>query len=376
MKNILIIIICLLFCLGCKDEFLLISNNYTPGIVVDGLISNKPGPYTVRLSKSSPVTRNERIPLTNCTVTIFENNLSEILTETEPGVYKTSEEGIKGTIGNAYYILFETPNGETYTSKSQEMNQFVEIDTLYAKLEYKKDINYVHDLPGYQFYITTKLAENKHNYLLWQLEETYQYTSDYRLEYIFDGEEFLYVNLGQLPEYKNIYRCWKTQNAGYIFTGNTTNLSIPLVSEQPLHFVGTNTKKLQERYSLNVIQYSIDKIAYSFWKSIEDQTSQNNFLTTNQPYTIIGNIKNIDNPDEVVYGYFTVASVTEKRIFVDRPITPFYYNKCIIMDKAPYLPPHFYASDENDNTGIVLESCIDCRLNGGVTLKPDFWIDK
>jgi hypothetical protein len=184
------------------------------------------------------------------------------------------------------------------------------------------------------------------------------------------------MNLGQLPQYENLYRCWKTQNVGYIITGNTSNLSIPKISNQPLHFVGTNTKKLQERYSLNLIQYSIDENAYYFWKSIEDQTSQENFLISNQPYNIIGNVKNINNPDESVYGYFTVASVSKKRIFVDRPNTPFYYVKCAIMDEAPVPYPEFYVTDETGKTGQVIEDCIDCRSQGGEPLKPDFWIDK
>lgn len=372
-----ITILCFLLLLGCKEEFLLKSNSYNESLVVDGILTNNTRPYTIRLYISSPANYSGKIPYTDCTITLFENNTeSEILMETEPGVYKTSEEGIKGTIGNTYHILIETPGGENYISESQVMKLPVEIDTIYTELKYKEDINYVHGLPGYQFYISTKIAPVNDTYILWNLLETYQYSNDYRLKYVFDGKDFLFMNLGQLPEYENLHRCWKTQNTGYIITGNTSKLTIPKISYQPLNFVGTNTKKLQERYSLNLIQYSIDEKAYSFWKSIEDQNSQENFLVTNQPYNIIGNVKNIDKPDENVYGYFTVASVNQKRIFVDRPNTPFYYDKCAVMEKVPKLYPHFYVTDESGNTGQVTEACIDCRSKGGEIYKPGFWIDK
>ncbi|MCB2196679.1 MAG: DUF4249 domain-containing protein [Bacteroidetes bacterium] len=377
MKHTVTVLLLFLLLLGCKEEFLLKSNNYNKSLVVDGIITNESGPYTIKLYFSSPASSPGKVPCENCNITLFENNSkSETLTETNPGVYKTSEDGIKASIGNVYYILIETPSGNIYKSEPQEMKFPVEIDTVYAKLEYKEDLNYVYGLPGYQFYINTKLAPYNNTYLLWTLIETYQYSNDFRLEYLFDGEEWLYMNLGQLPEYENLYRCWKTQNAGYIFTGNTSNLSIPKISNQPLNFVGTNTKKLQERYSLNVIQYSIDENAYSFWESIEEQTSQDNFLISNQPYNIIGNVKNTNTPDETVYGYFTVASVSKKRIFIDRPNTPFYYKKCAVMEDAPEPVPDFYVTDENGKTGQVLESCIDCRFNGGEPSKPNFWIDK
>jgi hypothetical protein len=386
-KNILLILSILT--LGCKDEFLLEKRNYEPIMVVDGIISNEEGPYTIKLSTSSPINTLEKFPYENCIVTLYENtDKSEVLTEIEPGKYITSTDGIQGITGNYYSISITTPEGKEYYTEPQEMKEPVGIDSLYAELVYHDHEDYPFGLPGYQFYIDTKTASNQENYFLWNMFETYQYTTDYNLYSIIDEEHnWLYMNLGQLPQYEDVYRCWKTQNSGSVFTGKTSNLTVSNLSKQPLHFVGTDTKRLQERYSLLLWQYIIGEEAYYYWKSIEDQISQENFLIATQPYNITGNIKNINNPDEPVYGYFTVASVNEKRIFMDRPNNAFYYEKCAICYRDQVCtgtPPIFIVYTERTEpdgriisiSGQVKESCIDCTFAGGEITKPDFWIDK
>ena len=144
--------------------------------------------------------------------------------------------------------------------------------------------------------------------------------------------------------------------------------------------MSTETRRLQERYSLLVKQYSITQNAYSYWKNMEAQISEVNFLFSTQPYDIIGNIKNVNNDEEIVYGYFTVASVSEKRIFVNRPRAVFYYpESCGINFKYQDLIdrgyPVFVIKLEDERTGKVVEACIDCSLKGGEPYKPDFWID-
>ncbi|MCB2196737.1 MAG: DUF4249 domain-containing protein [Bacteroidetes bacterium] len=372
--KIITILILLTVFIGCKDEFLLQSNTYTRILVVDGLISNNPGPYTVEISFSTPVNDYQRIPYQDCIVSIIENESTyETLNEIEPGVYVSSEDGIKGTIGNTYSLSIETPDGKTYLSAPQRIQPFVGIDSIHEKLIYKNDDSYVRGLPGYQFYVTSQIAENKDSYFLWKMIETFEYTANRKLATMFN------VDLETLTYYMGLNRCWKTQNVTYCYAAKTTNLSIPQIRNQPLHFVGTDTKRLQERYSLLVEQYSIDEEAYQFWKNIEDQFSQENFLTVEQPIDIVGNIKNTNDQFEPVYGYFTVASVSSKRIFVDRPRVNFYLNDDCSLNKdieelQERTTPVFIISTGEGSAG-VSESCVNCEMEGGLAQKPDFWID-
>ncbi|MCD4834182.1 MAG: DUF4249 domain-containing protein [Bacteroidales bacterium] len=377
-----IILILSLIVLGCKDEFLLDSKTYESLMVVDGLITNEEGPYMVKISRSLPVNHLEKIPYENCIVTLIENTgTTEILTEIEPGKYMTSESGIKGVIGNEYSISIYTPEGKEYHSAFQELKELVDLDSVYAESTKLIDIDYPFGLPGYQFYINTKTAPTQENYFLWSMTETFEYDIDHELAYVETRfGDYLYNN----PRYDTLITCWRTQNVNYIFTGTTSKLSIPQIAHQPLHFVGTDTKKLTKGYSALIQQYTIGENAYNYWQGIEEQSSNENLLVSSQPYTIKGNIENINNDEEIVLGYFTVASVSQKRIFVEKSYDPFYYNACLIITdilaisdhKKKFPAPYFWVKVDDGAFGITDKHCIDCRNEGGNLEKPEFWIDQ
>jgi len=377
--NIVLFLVFLLT-ISCKEEVFLNKENYSPNFVVDGMITNEPGPYIIKLSMSRPLDAYGEIPFQNCIVTIHENSkISEELEEIEPGIYATKEDGIRGEIGNKYSISIISPEGKEYNSDYQELLEPIEIQSFYSEFIYLEDLNYApYGLPGHQFYVNTKLASNSTSYLLWNMIESYKYNADYILYSVFDGDDMLYAHLNELPEYENIYYCWKTQNVKYIYAERTSNLDIPKVTKQPLHFVGTDSRRLMDKYSIILNQYSIGEEAYDYWKDIEKQISDENILAASQPHNIFGNVFNVNNPNELVYGFFTVASVDKKRIFIDRPKTLFYYEICYINWEGSKLPPPLYYTfiDSTNGLGEVLEQCIDCRFKGGVTVKPDFWIDK
>ncbi|NOQ24110.1 MAG: DUF4249 family protein [Bacteroidales bacterium] len=383
MKISKLILILSLIVLGCKDEFILELDDFEPLIVVDGLITNEDGPYMLTISQSMPVNFLEKIPYENCIVTIIENTgITEILAEIEPGRYVSSENGIKGIIGNEYSISIYTPEGKEYHSDFQELKEAVDIDSVYAERDSLLHIDYIYGLPGYQFYVNTKETAIQENYFLWSMTETFEYDADQKLAYVDEarGGEFIYYN----PTLDLLYTCWKTQKVNYIFTGTTSKLSIPQIIHQPIHFVGTDTKKLTKRYSVLVQQYTIGEKAYNYWQAIEKQNSNDNFFASTQPYTIRGNIENINDEKELVLGYFTVAPVSQKRIFVEKSRDPFYYITCVAITdpegisdfKRTHHPPWYWTQVEDYLYGIFEGHCLDCRTDGGDLFKPEFWIDK
>ena len=368
-RNLQLLFLIIIF--GCQDEFLLETINYEPIMVIDGLITNEVGPYKVKLTLNCPIDDLADTPIERCIVTITDNvGNSEVLREEESGIYTTSEEGIHGIVGNSYKLSIITEDGRKYVTDYSEMKASIEIDSVYKKVVAQDECVSIYDFPGYQFYIATKTAESKENYFLWTMTETYQYTANYLVT------EVLYTD-STLEAYKARYRCWKTEKAKYFFTGKTENLVVPKISEQPLHFVGTNTRKLQEKYSLQVNQYILDKESYDFWRNVEEQISSKNFVFLSQPFDIVGNVKNSEDPNEVVYGNFTVASVTKHRIYVDPPHVPTYFDDgCSVnynIDDLRYGIPAFLVNAQY-GVGAVDESCIDCTSKGGELIKPDFWI--
>ncbi|RLD45961.1 MAG: hypothetical protein DRI88_08155, partial [Bacteroidetes bacterium] len=109
-----------------------------------------------------------------------------------------------------------------------------------------------------------------------------------------------------------------------------------------------------------------------------------------QPYQIKGNVHNVDNGEDVLLGYFLVAGVSEKRIFVNRPLSTeveFYYGICVLNDRdydayralgwtGPAVWPLYVTTDSDNRRALPDQRCMDCRLKGGTIEKPDFWTDK
>lgn len=371
---------------GCKEEFPLNFNTSEKILVVEGGITNKPGPYMVRLSTTLPVNQPIRVPFENCVVTISDDQgNSEILKETSPGVYMTSKNGIQGVIGFEYSLSVVSPDNKVYQTAFEEIKPVTEIDSVYAELTNHEDLDYPFGLPGYQFYVDSKPAAEKETYLLWNMEETYEYEADYKLYALYYFGDYFYANRHKDTialitglNYDTLFTCWKTDPVRNIFTGQIANLSDIKITRQPLHFVGTETKKLSVKYSLFVQQFSISKNAYNFWESIRDQISDESFLYTKQPYNITSNLQNIDNPDELVFGYFTVASVSEKRIFYTRPNTTFYFVKSFAaepVDLHKKAQPVYLIFRDLLGMAFVHKDCLDCRTEGGVIKRPDFWVD-
>ncbi|MDD5508365.1 MAG: DUF4249 domain-containing protein [Bacteroidales bacterium] len=361
---------------ACIDEFWPDLSDFENLLVVDGVLTSAPGPYYVRLSMTSDVEDPGYIPLTGCTVTIEDDaGSSELLTETEAGTYATAAEGIRGIVGRQYRILIYTPVGRTYSSPYQKLLAPVGIDSVYTEVAYHKTSDLYHDLAGLQFYVDTDRSETDTNYYLWQMEETYMFYSDFFIDY-------LYIDyFEQFNNRDSVHTCWRTQNVYEIFTASTLNLSDPILVKFPLHYVDTETRRLQVRYSLLVHQFTIDADAYSFYDQVKNLMTDEGTLYTKQPYQITGNVTNTDDPREPVLGYFLVGSVDAKRIFVKRPLgVPFYFEVCelntdmlSLYSQPSNTWPIYVTTNAQGNRGYAAKPCFDCTLNGGVLEKPDFW---
>ena len=102
-----------------------------PKIVIDGTITDQPGPYTVKISKTGDYFKPSTFPaVTGASVTISDDTgNSETLTEVADGIYQTSS--IQGISGRTY-TLKVIAEGEEYTGTST-MQEAIEIDSLSCK---------------------------------------------------------------------------------------------------------------------------------------------------------------------------------------------------------------------------------------------------
>nr|NQU89397.1 DUF4249 family protein [Bacteroidota bacterium] len=341
-------------------------------------------PYTVKLSLSSNVQAPEFIMLSGYEVKIMdEQGNYEILIESEQGIYVTSADGVQGIVGRKYKIVLQSPGGKTYETDYQELKSPVGIQSVYSELEYEQSNKYPYDVPGYRFYVDTYTAQTDSTYLLWSMDETYKFEADYLIHFYYDGILHVFTNSDSLKT------CWNSGKVYPFFVESTTDLSEPRFTRYPLHFVNTKTRKLSIRYSLFINQYTINEKAYRFWNGIKEQNTESGELYSRQPYQLRGNIYNTNDRDELILGFFMVAGVSQKRIFVNRPEppVPMYYRICqlgisdyeaygwMFLGGRPADWPLFITEDATGKRALPSQTCINCTLSGGTLEKPDFWED-
>ncbi len=156
-----------------------------------------------------------------------------------------------------------------------------------------------------------------------------------------------------------------------------------------LNFVSNETDRLKVKYSLLVKQQSLTRRSYVYWETMRAQSCETGGLYETQPSSAIGNICNTANPDEVVLGIFYATQQRTKRIMVDNISSendPFEF-------KIPYLTCEWenatstfqsggdfpYYLKSNNETGYgppyitADQICFDCRIQGGINVKPDYW---
>lgn len=360
---------------SCIEEYWPDVSNYQNLMVIDGAITDQPGPYTVKVSRSTDISNPKNIPFPGCEVAITDDlGNTETLIETEIGTYQTSTEGIRGVIGRKYMLSVKTPDGELYESDYSTLKTSVGIDSVFGIIEKKHPNNPEDSEIGYQFYVNTKAGNTDSTFILWRLFQTYEYHADFTIDFLWVGRFVRFHD----PD--TLFYCWKTEQIPEIFTYNTLGLQEPIIYDYPLNYVGNGTKKLSVRYSLLVEQYTIDYKSQEYFKELMEQNADHGTLYAKQPHQIRGNLTNTNNPGEIVLGYFMVGSKTSKRIFVNRPNIDFNYGVCIpdtdprgfVYWPSRYWPIYAYLTDD----GLYAhgaDACFDCTLKGGTTEKPEFW---
>ncbi|WP_266205880.1 DUF4249 domain-containing protein [Pontibacter kalidii] len=227
-------------------------------LVVEGLITNQPGPYNVRLSNTKGYLEAGSTPGVNGALVIVSDNhgLIDTLRQVSEGVYQTTK--LQGTSGSTYYFK-AIVNGNEYTAQSF-MPTVSPLDSL--TFEYQTAMD--EEDEGYHPFIHFRDPLGKGNYYRWNI----------------------YVN--DVPE-----------------PGELAVLNDELYDGNYGHAdMGFALKKGDK---LKVEMYGIDKPAYKFWLALVNQQNASGGPFESTPANAPGNISN------GAMGYFgaSVVSVIE-----------------------------------------------------------------
>jgi hypothetical protein len=354
---------------SCIEKFVPEVEEEKEMLVVEGLITDQPVAYTVKLSKSLPLGRkNIAKPVKGATVTITDDKGSVYsFKESVIGTYTTDPAKFTAKIGRIYTLHISNPNagGGQYESFPMTMKAVPPIDSLYyeKKTIVEKDEGSL-AVEGCQVYINTHDPANVCKFYRWEYAETWEF----RLPYSVPNRV-----------------CWLSANSGEINIKNTSAFTESRIKEYPLNFISNETDRLKVKYSMLVSQYSLNEDEYSYWEKLQNVAEQVGGLYDITPASIPSNVYCIGNPNDKVLGYFSVSAVSSKRIF----IKDFFagqinlYRECpadTILGRGPIPGLNISVWVIEDNSGdtpptrviTYTRGCADCTVRG-TNVRPDFW---
>jgi len=377
----IILLLLLMMCKACIEPYEPIINETQEVLVIDGMITDRPGRHQVTVSLSTPYGDPEFRPVGSCVVSV-QDNLGNIEYYTEDwqaeGVYVAwLDESFLG-VGKAYSLQVITSSSRVYNSDYDTLLSCPPVDSVYYTQQVSGGADPDDIWHGIQFYNDVRGFDGGTRNYRWRATATWQYHSPYLASYVrFQGMNLLYVE-------DTVSTCYLTETIKTVYAASTQLLSENNIFQNQLHYVSDQTPRLAERYSLLVEQYSLSDQAYTYWEQLAAQSANSASLYETQPSSSQGNIYNANGSIEKVLGCFYATQIQEKRIFVDKDELDFFVaayacrldtlidNKLFVYDDYYYLfsladfgpgPPWLHAEKE----------CFDCTMRGGDNDIPDFW---
>ncbi|WP_242921612.1 DUF4249 domain-containing protein [Pontibacter liquoris] len=230
-------------CSSCEEVIDYELRTADTKLVVEGLITNQPGPYTVRLSNTKGYLDQGRTPGVNGALVIVSDNhgTSDTLKQVAEGIYQTTK--LQGKPGNTYYFK-AVINGKEYTAQSY-MPPVSPIDSL--TFIYKKKGETSDE--GIHPIIHFADPAGRGNYYRWNV--------------IINGV----VEPDELAVLKDD-----------IYDGNYGHADMEFA--------------LKANDKLRIEMYSLDKPAYSFWLALLNQQNESGGPFETTPANAPGNISN------------------------------------------------------------------------------------
>lgn len=335
---------------SCIEPFDLSVKQQADILSINGRITNGSEPQYVFVGSSSSENRIAR-PVSGATVTLHDGfgNSWQYFDET-PGTYVLPAGAITTLPGYSYSIEVELPNGQMYKSVPETMPSLLAKDSIYYRFNVLNELNdngINISQNVFEVYIDSEIPEDsKPLYLKWEIQEAWELKpTDFPDGFGVIPPPCFYSSYPD-PQRINLYSSLEERSGS--FTGRLmarTEVGLPFIT----------------RYASIVSQYALTKETYDYWKNVRSNIDQTGSIFDIPPALIPGNISNSEDPNELVFGYFSVSMVKESRVIVRLDDVPFF-----VVDQCLFDPMKF----RNDYPSI----CLQCEVfTQDLILRPSYF---
>lgn len=335
----------LLFILfSCIDPYAVEVEEGVQLLTVDGMVTSGKGPHVIRLTRSDTygsVYEGLVRPVANATVIVRDNEggvtyFSE--DKDDRGMYYSSED-FSAILGRSYTLQIQLPDGKVYTSLPEKIDSEIAIQDIYFQSETIPVEGEINLASGVGIYVDVEDPAGQNNFYYWR-----NGPSVYELHTRPD----LYVNREtRAPAPKDCCNlCYVQEEVGNysvflsnddVFDGLSTRMKAGFIPDDGLRFVTT--------FRVDLKQLSITAGAYRFLRLVKQQVGTSGSVFDPPPANIRGNMISLDNPNEVVLGYFMAAGEVEERIYINGADLDFRQQNglipddCRVVDNTTIDPP-------------------------------------
>lgn len=333
MKKSIVLFIALILFNSCIDRISIEIPDGGSILVVDGLITDEPGPYRVEVTRAAKLDTdlNFRKFVSAKSVAIFDNlGNSEVLKELEPGIYETSPNGIRGVVGREYHVRVEGRDGKTFESVPEMIKPVGKLDSVYYEAVSFQPL----DAPtenGFDIFMDSKGLPDSDNQLRWKFSATYLVETFPELHVVPIGEGFapdplpcssFALSSGSVLPVPgkpcDCCTCWVTQFEDKPHVSDNQFVTDGTFKRVKLGYVPINNLYFYDKVMIEVKQLSLSRMAFDFWKNIQAQKEGSGSLFQPPSGVVHTNIFE-KNGAEQAQGLFYAAGASKKVIFITIP---------------------------------------------------------
>ena len=284
-------------------------------LVVEGLLTDAPGPHYVKLFRSAPFNQQQnQLPLQNAVVQVEDNTgYIEIFNEITPGYYQSTQ-GFRGIPGRQYTLKIITPDGEEYHSRSQLLIPVTrKIDNLTGIYKDDKIIE-TPDNEGEVIIESIEAIEVFGD--VWNIPGTFprmRFEVDILIQYWMMEEQRTPDNPSDPP----VFYCRIRNRAGdypnitkareHTASRDIVNHNFGYIPKEKKYYQGTRSFGYIDRRIFIIDHYSLNEESYNYYRNLEKLINAEGRLFDPVAVRLDGNVYSPDDETKIALGFFEVS---------------------------------------------------------------------
>jgi hypothetical protein len=319
----------MVFCfvwVSCVDKVDLSLPTTVLPIIIDGHITDQPGPYFVRVSKAYPVDGEYHpgLGVEQASVNITSSTgESHPLTHIAAGYYVTDSASFLGHVGRTYQLHILLPDNTLIESTLEQMASPGSIDSIYAEFVTTTNQDTGLDEIGYNIYVDATLAPGSSRRMRWKYNGIYEVTTDPSQIVVTIPCPNPPCPTGPLPCATNCEccYCWVHVNEEAPIIPSTAFNGTNEMKRVFMRYVPINNYTFNKKYWVQLTQMELSQPVYDFYSGVRGQIENGTSLFQPPFFELKGNVSAVNAQTKVV-GVFSAAATTKRDVYFHRADVP------------------------------------------------------